>query len=323
MRVFRTLSNLPRDARGASVAIGNFDGVHRGHRAVIDLAMDWGRKNNTPSGVLTFEPHPRSFFAPDAPPFRLMSPQARAHRMDMIGLDLLFEQPFDMAFAALSAEDFVTGVLGDQLGLRHAVVGADFCFGQGRRGNVEMLRALGARQGLSVSVAPLLSDDGAEISSTAIRRALSDGAPQDAARVLGHWHRIEGPVLHGEKRGRDLGFPTANMSVDGLHLPRFGVYAVLVDVLTGPHVGRYQGAASMGVRPMFGTNTPNLETYLFDFSGDLYGATVSVALVAFLRPESRFDSLEALIAQMTRDCDTARARLAEIDDPKEKLQAFR
>lgn len=310
MRLFRDLSALPEDAQGASVAIGNFDGVHRGHRAVIDVARDWGRQNGAPTAVLTFEPHPRAFFAPDALPFRLMSAQARAHRLDMIGLDILYEHPFDHAFAKLSAEDFVTETLGRQMAARHVVVGADFCFGQGRRGDIEMLRDLGTKQGMAVSIAPLLSDDGDEISSTAIRRALSAGDPGEAARVLGHWHRIEGPVLHGEKRGRELGYPTANMSIDGLHLPRFGVYAVLVDVLDGPHTGRYAGAASMGVRPMFGVNTPNLESYLFDFSGDLYGATLSVALVAFLRPELKFDSLDALIAQMDQDCDTARAKLA-------------
>lgn len=310
MRLFRTLSTLPADARGASVAIGNFDGVHRGHRAVIDMAAEWAKDHDVPVGVLTFEPHPRSYFAPDAPPFRLMNADARAHRLEKIGLDLLFEQSFDRDFAALRAEDFVRTVLGQQLGLRHAVVGADFCFGQGRRGDVAMLRSLGAAQDMAVSVAPLLSDDGAEVSSTAIRRALSAGAPAEAARVLGHWHRIEGPVLHGEKRGRDLGYPTANMGLEGLHLPRFGVYAVLVDVLDGPHRGRHHGAASIGVRPMFGTNRPNLETYLFDFSGNLYGATLSVALVAFLRPELSFDSLDALVAQMARDCDEARAMLA-------------
>jgi len=158
----------------------------------------------------------------------------------------------------------------------------------------------------------LVTEGGAEISSTNIRQALAEGRPRDAAAMLGHWHRIEGEVLHGEKRGRDLGYPTANMSVEGLHLPRLGVYAVLVDVLTGPHKGSYHGAASLGVRPMFGVNTPNLESFLFDFKGDLYGQHLSVALVDYLRPEMKFDGLPALIAQMDQDCERARTLLAAL-----------
>jgi riboflavin kinase/FMN adenylyltransferase len=187
------------------------------------------------------------------------------------------------------------------------VVGADFRFGKGRAGTAEDLAALAGRHGLGVTVAPLLEHSGRPISSTAIREALSAGDPRAAAQMLGHWHRIDGEVLHGEKRGRELGFPTANMDLTGLHLPRFGVYATLVDVLTGPHQGRYKGAASLGVRPMFGVNTPNLETYLLDFTGDLYGAHLSVALVDFLRPESTFASLPALVTQMAADVARVRA----------------
>jgi riboflavin kinase/FMN adenylyltransferase len=189
-------------------------------------------------------------------------------------------------------------------------VGADFRFGKGRAGDADTLRALGGRLGFGVTVAPLVSDAQGDFSSTAIRAALADGRPEEAARILGHWHRIEGAVRHGDKRGRGLGFPTANLWLDGLHLPRFGVYAVLVDVLTGPHRGRYEGAASLGVRPTFGGGRPNLEVYLLDFDGDLYGAELSVALVAFLRPELRFESAEALVARMHADVAEARARLA-------------
>jgi riboflavin kinase / FMN adenylyltransferase len=189
-------------------------------------------------------------------------------------------------------------------------VGSDFCFGKGRKGTVNDLTELGRRYGFGVTVAPLLLSGGKEISSTAIRNALSEGRPQDAAAMLGHLHRIEGEVIHGEKRGRELGFPTANMSVAGLHLPRLGVYAVKVDVLTGPQAGSYGGAASLGVRPMFGENAPNLETFVFDFAGDLYGQHLSVALVDYLRPEMKFDGLPALMEQMHADCDRARAILA-------------
>mgnify|MGYP002777957102 CR=1 FL=1 len=296
---------LPPEARGAAAAIGNFDGVHLGHQAVIAAARGLGG----PLGVVTFEPHPREWFQPGAAPFRLMSPAARAHRLEKLGVELLFERRFDAALAALSPGAFVAEVLLGELGLAHAVVGADFRYGAGRAGTADTLRADGAGLGLGVTVAPLVSRPGGEVSSTAIRRALSEGRPRDAAAMLGHWHRIEGPVLHGEKRGRTLGYPTANMALDGLHPPRFGVYAVSVDVLDGPHAGRRKGAASIGVRPQFGGGAPNCEVFLLDFAGDLYGATLSVALVEFLRPEMRFDGVPDLVAQMAKDVDHARAML--------------
>ena len=196
--------------------------------------------------------------------------------------------------------------------IRDRVVGADFCFGKGRAGTVEDLQHFGAEMGFGVTVAPLIEAGEGQVSSTSIRSALAEGRPRDAATQLGHWHRIEGIVIGGEQRGRELGYPTANMSLEGLHLPKLGVYAVLVDVLDGPFQGSYRGAASLGVRPMFGENTPNLETFIFDFSGDLYGSNLSVALVDFLRPELKFDGLEALIKQMQRDCDQARKILAAL-----------
>lgn len=295
-------------ARGASIAMGNFDGVHLGHRAVIDLA----RQPGIPLGVLTFEPHPREYFVPDSPPFRLMNAQARAHRLQRLGVERLFELPFNASVAQLSARDFATDVLHTGLGIRHVVIGADFCFGRGRQGTAADLQALGAELGFDVTIAELVAQDGQVFSSTAIRQALTEGDPRAAARMLGHWHRIEGPVLHGEKRGREMGYPTANMSIEGLHPPRFGVYAVLVDVLDGAHAGRYNGVASMGVRPMFGVNTPNLETFLFDFKGDLYGAQLSVALVAHLRDEVAYTGIDALITQMDADSLQARAILGAL-----------
>lgn len=292
---------LEPSTRGTSVAMGNFDGVHRGHQSVIDLA-----RGSAPLGIITFEPHPRQFFAPEAPPFRLMNAEARANRLARLGVEHLFQLPFDAALAGLSPEEFVTQVLADGLGIAHVVVGADFCFGKGRKGKAADLARLCNERGIRTTIAPLVTEGGAEISSTQIRVSLTEGRPRDAAAMLGHWHRIEGEVRHGEKRGRELGYPTANMSVDGLHLPKLGVYAVLVDILTGPHRGSYHGAASIGVRPMFGINSPNLESYLFDFKGDLYGQHLSVALVEYLRPELRFDGLPALVAQMDADCLRAR-----------------
>lgn len=306
MRTLINWTGLADKDRGASVAMGNFDGVHLGHQSVIDLA----RRAGTPLGIVTFEPHPRQFFAPAAPSFRLMNAESRAHRLEKLGVDLLYELPFGPALAGMTAEAFVADVLVGGLGVRNVTVGADFCFGKGRQGTVDTLRDLGRAHGFGVTVADLVTFDGREISSTAIRNALSDGRPRDAARMLGHWHRIDGEVIHGEKRGRELGFPTANMSVDGLHLPRLGVYAVKVDILGGPHAGSYNGAASLGVRPMFGENRPNLESYLFDFKGDIYGEHLSVAFVDYLRPEMKFDGLPALMEQMHADCAKAREILA-------------
>jgi riboflavin kinase / FMN adenylyltransferase len=298
---------LDPSTRGTSVAMGNFDGIHRGHQSVIDLA-----RGNGPLGIVTFEPHPRQFFAPDTPPFRLMNAEARANRLARLGVEHLFQLPFDATLAGLSPEEFVDQVLHKGLGIAHVVVGIDFCFGKGRKGTASDLARLCGTHGIRTTIAPLVTDAGAEISSTKIRAALTEGRPRDAAAMLGHWHRIEGEVLHGEKRGRELGYPTANMAMEGLHLPRFGVYAVLVDVLTGPQAGSYQGAASLGVRPMFGVNTPNLETFLFDFKGDLYGQHLSVALVDYLRPELKFDGLPALITQMDADCQKARDLLSAL-----------
>lgn len=284
--------------------MGNFDGVHLGHRSVIDLARAQGRL-----GVVTFEPHPRQFFAPSSPTFRLMNPEARANRLSKLGVTDLYELPFDATLAGLTPEAFAADVLAAGLGVSHVVVGADFCFGKGRSGTAQDLQALGDRYGFGVTIAPLLAVAGIEVSSSAIRVALTEGRPRDAAAMLGHWHRIEGEVIHGEKRGRQLGYPTANMSVDGLHLPRLGVYAVKVDILTGPQAGSHIGAASLGVRPMFGENVPNLETHLFDFAGDLYGQHLSIGFVDYLRPEMKFDGLQALIDQMDADCLRARVIL--------------
>lgn len=306
MRTHTHWTGIAASDRNASVAMGNFDGVHLGHQSVISLAAQHGG----PLGVVTFEPHPRQFFAPAAPAFRLMNSEARAHRLAKLGVEQLYELPFDATLAGMSAEDFVAEVLVKGLGVSNVTVGSDFCFGKGRMGTVATLQDLGRHFGFGVTIADLVKFEGLEVSSTNIRTALAEGRPRDAARMLGHWHRIEGEVIHGEKRGRDLGYPTANMGVDGLHLPKLGVYAVKVDVLTGPQAGTYGGAASLGVRPMFGVNTPNLETFLFDFKGDLYGQHLSIAFVEYLRPELKFDGLPALMTQMAADCDRARTILA-------------
>lgn len=307
MQIYQHWQGLDPAARGASVAMGNFDGVHLGHRAVIDLARE-----NGPLGIVTFEPHPRQHFAPHSPAFRLMNAEARSNRLAKLGVTRLYELPFDAALATLAPAEFVEGVLHQGLGVSHVVVGSDFRFGKGRAGAAGDLVALAEGHGIGVTVADLISSGDREISSTAIRQALSDGLPREAAAMLGHWHRIEGEVIHGEKRGRELGYPTANMDVTGLHLPKFGVYATRVDVLTGPQAGSYLGASSLGVRPMFGVNQPNLESFLLDFTGDLYGQHLSVALVDYLRPEVKFDGLPGLLTQMAKDVDRSREILAAL-----------
>jgi riboflavin kinase / FMN adenylyltransferase len=310
MRIIRDSLFIDPSDRGAVAAIGNFDGVHLGHQAVLDIARTKARDIGAPFGVMTFEPHPRQFFAPSTPAFRLMNAVARGHRLQKLKVEKLYELPFNAGLAALSAQEFARTIIADRLGLRHVVVGADFCFGKGRTGTAADLTAYGEAYGFGVTVVPMLDLGAGEVSSTAIRQALGEGRPRDAAAMLGHWHRIDGTVIRGDQRGRDLGYPTANMSIAGLHPPKYGVYAVTVDVLDGPFAGSYGGAASIGVRPTFGENTANCETFLFDFKGDLYGAALSVALVDYLRPELKFTDLQALIDQMAADCATARSILA-------------
>ena len=306
MRIIRDTTFMDPGDRGATVAIGNFDGVHLGHQAVLKIAA---AAADAPLGVLTFEPHPREFFAPLAAPFRLMNATAKAHRLESLGVDFLYELPFNERLAALTPAAFCREILADRLGCVNVTVGADFCFGKDRAGSVETLKSEAEKLGFGVTVAELIAADGTEVSSTNIRTALAEGRPGDAAVMLGHLHRISGVVVQGDQRGRELGYPTANMSIEGLHRPKFGVYAVEVEVYSGANVGTYKGVASLGIRPMFDGDAPNLETFLFDFSGDLYGAELSVALVEYLRPEEKFDSLEALIAQMNLDSAAARTIL--------------
>ena len=306
MRTIRRFNNLSESEIGSSAAIGNFDGVHLGHLQVIDAARRKAESNGTKTAVVTFEPHPRQFFAPRMPAFRLMSPTARARRLESVGVDLLFELPFGASLAGMSAEQFSREVLSDGLGLSFAAVGEDFRFGKGRSGDALQLRSHGDALGFGTCIVPIAGNCGQRWSSTNVRAALGEGRPADAAKILGHWHRIDGRVQHGEQRGKGLGFPTANLSLEGLHPPRFGVYSVLVDVLSGHHSGCYQGSASIGIRPTFGGANPNLEVYILDFDADIYGELISVALVAFQRPEIAFLNAKDLVEQMREDCRLSR-----------------
>ena len=311
MRIVDGYRELDPGDRGASVAIGNFDGVHRGHQVLIrDAARAGG-----PVGVVTFEPHPRRFFQPDAPPFRLTTRAEKARLLAGFGVERLYNLPFNAELAGMEAEDFVRQVLHHGLGLTHVAVGADFHFGKGRKGDVIMLRTMGAELGFGVTIHELVGDESGEYASTALRVLIEEGRCEEAARQLGRWHTVSGEVVKGDQRGRDLGYPTANLAFGEQLIPRFGIYAARIEVLEGPHKGCHDAVVSVGERPTFGVNAPNFEAHIFDFSGDLYGTQVSVGLVRYLRGEVRFDDVDALVAQMDRDSLEARSVLASAKIP--------
>ena len=319
MRILRHYENVPAELRGAVAAIGNFDGVHRGHREVLSMAADLARRQNAPLAVLTFEPHPREFFAPNAPPFRLTPFRTKAHLLGQLDVDLLMALHFDVALSRKTADEFVDQVLIDGLAVGHVIVGYDFAFGHTRSGNTDLLRARAAAGGFEVTVVDPVGGDGLAYSSTRIRDCLWQGRPREAADQLGHWWEIEGRVQQGDQRGRQLGFPTANFSVDGYLEPTFGVYAVRVGAEEDGRVVWRDGVANLGRRPTFGKTDAVLEVHLLGFSGDLYGRHLRVAFVDFIRPERKFDGLEALKAQISADSERARTMLA---DPANGADAF-
>lgn len=316
MKIIEGHRALDAADRGAAAAIGNFDGVHRGHQILISDARRICAAIGAPLGVITFEPHPRRLFQPDAPPFRLTTAREKARILSGSGIDLLYRLTFDRALASMAAEDFVRDVIHAGLGLGHVVVGADFHFGKGRTGDPILLRKLGFELGFGVTIHELIGDETGDFASTALRALVAEGRCHEAARQLGRWHAVSGPVVLGDQRGRELGYPTANLAFGEQLIPRYGIYAAWVDVLEGPHAGRHAGVASIGERPTFGVNVPNFEVHLFDFSGDLYGTEISVGLVRRLRGEDRFDGAEALVAQMDRDSAEARAVLADATVPE-------
>lgn len=314
MHVLRHYDDVPVQLRGAVVALGNFDGVHRGHQALIGQARQMARNSAAAVGVLAFEPHPQEFFKPNEAAFRLTPFRIKARLLAELGADVLFALSFDAAMAQMTAEEFVRTVLVQGLGVSGVVVGRDFRFGKGRAGDGAMLAALGKAHGFSVHLhAPVAAgNSGVKISSTLIRETLKAGRPEEAARLLGHWWTIESHVEHGDKRGRVIGFPTINMRWEGSLAPAYGVYAVRArDLDSGDGGPRYDGVANFGIRPMYALPQPLLETYLLDFDGDLYGRHMSVELIAYLRPEAKFASLEALKAQIDRDLAAARQALRQ------------
>jgi riboflavin kinase/FMN adenylyltransferase len=310
MRIFRHYTGLPASARGHAVAVGNFDGLHRGHRAVIDAARRAAGAAGAPLGVVTFEPHPRRFFRPADPPFELTPLRTKVRLLRSLGVDTLYLTHFDEQFASVTAESFVSDMLVGGLGVRHLAVGYDFVFGNRRRGNVALLRDLAAAAGIGLTVVEPVRVDGGEVySSTRIREALTAGAPEKAAEILGRCWEIEGRVRKGDRRGRQIGFPTANIGLGESLEPRLGVYAVWVGFEEGQRTTWHMGSANIGRRPTFAAEQVQLEVYIFDFADDVYDRLMRVALVEFIRPERKFDGIASLRAQIAQDCLAARTVL--------------
>jgi riboflavin kinase / FMN adenylyltransferase len=309
---FRVVRDIAPDGalRGAVAAIGNFDGVHRGHRAVIAAALARGKALGAPAVAMTFEPHPRAFFNPTEPLFRLTDEAAKLRLLAATGLDGAIVLTFDAALASLSADEFVAKILVDRFAIKGAVIGFNFHFGMKRAGSPEFLVAEGRRRGFTVDVVPRFEDNGRPVSSGPIRAALAVGKLDEAADLLGYPWFVSGTVIHGDKRGRELGFPTANLQLDPACGLRHGIYAVRA----GLGSRRYDGVASFGRRPMFDSGAVLLEVFLFDFSGDLYGQRLDVAFIEWLRDEKVFASANELVQQMQDDSRRAREALAHMPD---------
>ena len=307
VEVIRGWRDLPASQRGAAVAVGASDGVHRGHQAVIATARAAAERLGVPLGVVSFDPHPRRLFQPEAAPFRLMSPDQMARALAPLGVDRLYLIPFDAEMAGMSDEAFARRVLSEGLGIVHAAVGFDFTFGKGRSGSPEVLRTYGEALGFTVSVTDRIDDaSGLKLSSSAVREALKAGDMGRAAAILGRPFAIQGEVIHGDKRGRTIGVPTANVAMGDYMRPAYGIYATRTRLPDGRVI---KGVANLGVRPMFEIEQPLLEVWLLDFDESLYGQTLETELVAFLRGEMKFDGLDALKVQIEADAAKARAVL--------------
>jgi riboflavin kinase/FMN adenylyltransferase len=306
MIVVHGTEDVPAAARGGVLAIGNFDGVHRGHQALIAAATREARQHGWPAGAIVFEPHPREFFQPDKPHFRLTPLPRKLALLDTLGLDMAVVVRFDAALAGLSAEAFIDRVLVQGLGVRHVVVGYDFRFGKGRGGEPDTLRRAGAQHGFGVTVVDQVADAGEVFSSSAVRAELAQGDVEGAAAMLGHWWRVAGTVVGGARRGTGLGYPTANLMLPAGTALAHGIYAVRA-YCDGQ---RLDGAAYLGTRPTFDDGEAVLEVFLFDFYGDLYGRQMEAEFIGFVRADAKFASAEALQEQMARDVARAREMLA-------------
>jgi riboflavin kinase/FMN adenylyltransferase len=305
MIVLHGISDVPPAARGGAYAIGNLDGVHRGHQALLQAAKERATALGGPAGVILFEPHPREHFQPDKPHFRLTPLARKLELIEQHGLDVAVVLAFDAALAGLSPDDFIASILVGALAARHVVIGYDFRFGRARAGDPETMRRAGSAQGFGVTVVAQVGDEGEAFSSNAIRAELAQGDVAGAARMLGSWWRISGEVIGGFKRGTGMGFPTANIALAPGTALAHGIYAVRVYA-----EGRvYAGAAYLGTRPTFDDGVPMLEVFLLDFEGDLYGRKIAVEFIGFVREDLKFTSVDALKEQITKDCEKARAML--------------
>lgn len=300
---------IPEELHGAVLALGNFDGFHQGHQAVVGAAIGWAREEGRPAIVATFDPHPVRFFYPDAEPFRLTTLDQRQELFEAAGADAMLVFHFDGSIAGMPAERWVEEMIAGHLHTAGVMTGEDFTFGKGRSGNPESLKRLGAPFDIAARAVPAVHDAEGPVSSSRIREALQAGDPETATRLLTRPFAIRGIVEHGDKRGREIGFPTANLSLGTYLRPRYGIYAV-TGALPGGRV--VHGAANIGIRPTFDPPRELLEPHFFDFSEDLYGQEIEVAFHHFLRPEAKFDSLDELTAQMERDCDKARKLLSAL-----------
>ena len=304
MAVYADYRNIPDAARGLAIALGNFDGIHAGHKAVIDAARASGKS----LGIATFEPPPRALFRPEDPPFRIFTPERRNAALLKVGAQAVFELPFNTDMAGMTDEAFARDVIAEGLGAAHVAVGFDFRFGRGRMGDAARLSSLGRAFGFGVTIVEKVEAFDDKASSTAMRQALRAGEPEKVHALLGHAWTVDGIVEHGEKRGREIGFPTANMTLPiGLIHPRHGIYAVRARI-EGEDVWR-DGVANFGRTPTTGLRDPLFETMIFDWDGDIYGQKLEVAVIAFLRPEAKFDSLDEMVVQMHKDVEQARAKL--------------
>ena len=309
MRILRHYANPPAEAKGAVVALGNFDGVHRGHQALIAEARAIAHETGRPLAALVFEPYPREFFRPKDEPFRLTPFRAKTRLLQEMGIEILIVLAFDAKMAGRLAQDFVMDVLSRELQVSHIVVGEDFRFGKGRGGDVATLGYMGEMEGFGVTIFKAVAQDSEKISSSKVRAALKAGRPDEAAHLLGHWWSVQSHVASGDRRGRELGYPTANLRLEHTLHPAFGVYAVRARIAGETQI--HDGVANFGIRPMFLLPAPLMEVHLFDFSGDLYGEILTVELIAYLRGEMTFASLDALKVQMAADSEQARRILAE------------
>lgn len=313
MRIFRHVAGLPDFSRDTSVAIGNFDGVHLGHQAVIREAATHAERLGTSLSVITFDPHPRRFFRPDEPPFQLTPLRGKVRRFEEIGVDQLLVVHFDAETSKLTHEQFVDTFISGGFNAKHVTVGYDFVFGAGRGGNGDYLRERAAQDGFGVSTIEPVKDQSETVySSTNIRNCLRDGNPVGAANLLGRLWEVEGRVIKGDQRGREIGFPTANISLEDYLEPALGVYAVWVGVEEGGVTTWHAGCANIGRRPTFDKNEVNCETYIFDFTDDIYDKLLRVALVEYIRPEKKFDGITQLREQIALDSHDARALLDSI-----------